>query len=413
MKVLHVNATQLGGAALCAIRINNALKNEGIETQMLFAEGDSMPNNVEGAIANTDKHPFQFFFSSRLRVLLKSYSPFVMNYEKMLRLVYTHNTENLCLHIPFSQFKNIANHPLIEWADIIHLHWVSGFIDYPSFFIKVKKPIVWTLHDKYPAVGLHHYSSEFHPIPKELKKLDDYCRKIKRESLAHAKNLNVVAISKMMVDICQKSDVLKNFPITLIYNGIDANVFQRYDKQKARKELGLLPQAKIFLFSAYNIHDPNKGLSSAIEALEQVDEPNKMLVCIGMSNEPIMNASFPIILSGYLTSYTRISKYYTSADFFLMCSYEETFAQAPMEAMACGTPVVSFPCSGIHDLINSDNGVICTDFSVRALVNGIKSALNNHYIPEIIRKDVVCRFSYEKIAKQYVDLYNNILNDKR
>ena len=54
-----------------------------------------------------------------------------------------------------------------------------------------------------------------------------------------------------------------------------------------------------------------------IEALDKMDVPNRMLVCIGMSFEPIQEASFPIILTGLLTSYTRLSKYYSAADYFI------------------------------------------------------------------------------------------------
>lgn len=414
MKVLHINTEPEWGAALCARRIHKALVEEGIQSQMLFAKGKNMPKGIEGDIAKKDKS-----FWIKIPVLrsiiwrLILYLPFLMNAEKLQEQVDEANSKHLYLHIPLSQYKNIAEHPLVKWADVIHLHWVSGFIDYPTFFKKVRKPIVWTLHDKHPAVGLQHYSSVFFPIPDKLKSLDDYCKKIKRESLVKAENLNIVAISKMMEKICQNSDVLTGFPVTLIHNGIDGRSFKPYSKLDCRKELGLLPNATIFLFSGYNIHDPNKGFCRLIEALEKIELPNKMLVCIGMSYESMQEASFPIILTGLLTSYTRLSKYYSAADYFILNSYEETFAQTPVEAMACGTPVITTPCSGSYDLINQDNGVVCNDFTVEALVEGIKLAMSRTYYPERIREDVINRFSYDKIAKQYLDLYLKVLEKKQ
>ena len=410
MKVLHINTGQQGGAAWCAIRIGKALAHEGVESRMLFAEGNTLPNGVEGAIAKED-------YSSWRRVPIVAglilrflrHAPFLMNAEKLQDQVNAVNNDNLYLHIPLSNYKNIAYHPLVEWADIIHLHWVAGLIDYPSFFKKIKKPIVWTLHDKYPAVGLQHYSSEFYPVPEELKPLDEYCKKIKRDSLVNARSLNIVAISEMMVNICKSSEVLNGFPITLIHNGIDPSNFKRYDRLQSRKELGLISNATIFLFSGYNIHDPNKGLFRVVEALERCDIPNKMLVCIGMSNLPMPETSFPIILTGLLTSQVRISKYYSAADVYLQGSLEETFSQTPLEAMACGTPVVTLPFSGAHDLINQDNGIVCDDFTIEALAKGIQMATKRCYCGTTIREDVINRFSYDKVARQYIELYKTVL----
>ncbi len=413
MRVLHINTLQEGGAALCAIRINNALKNEGLETQMLFGEGDHMPQNVDGAIAMPDKHFWSRSpFLSRLVLWMIGNSPFGMNAEKLQRIFGKASKKYVYFHIPLSNYKNISDHPLVDWADIIHLHWVSGFVDYPTFFRKVNKPIVWTLHDKYPAVGLLHYSSEFFPVPEELKSLDNYCRKIKKESLAEAKNLNLVAISEMMVDICKNSDVLTGFPVTLIHNGIDSSSFKLYNKQLARQELGIAFDSKVFLFSSYNIHDLNKGLDRIIEALEQCNISNTILICIGSINMPMPDTPFPVILTGLINSQDIMSRYYSAADFFLQASYEETFSQTPLESMSCGTPVITFPVSGSKDLINEINGVVCDDFTVDALVNGIKLAMSRNYCREKIRENVINRFSYAKIAKQYIELYKSVLNKR-
>jgi len=410
MKVLHINTYQQWGAALCARRINKALVQAGENSRMLFAVGQNSSGDKGWNIARKDD-----CWWLRIPVLRSliwrfiHYMPFMMDAEKLQSQVDSANSNHLYLHIPLSQYKNLAHHPLIKWADVIHLHWVSGFVDYPTFFKEVRKPIVWTLHDKYPAVGLQHYNSDFYPIPENLKALDEYCRQVKRKSLLKADNLHLVAISQMMLKVCRDSDVLCGFPVTLIHNGIDVSRFKLYDKQKGRIEIGLLPDAKIFLFSAYEIHDPNKGLNRVVNALEKIDIPNKMLVCIGMSTKPTPDATFPIILTGLLNNQDKISKYYSSADYFIQGSLEETFSQTPLESMACGTPVVSFPCSGANDLINENNGVVCEDFTVDALVNGIKTAMSREYHPKTIREDVIHRFSYDKIAQQYIELYKKVL----
>lgn len=82
-----------------------------------------------------------------------------------------------------------------------------------------------------------------------------------------------------------------------------------------------------------------------------------------------------------------------------MPSYKEHFAQAPLEAMACGTPVIAFPCSGTEELITPQNGIRCTDFTLEALEEGIRKALQTEYNSDEIRQDMLNRYAPEKIAK--------------
>lgn len=403
----------MGGAAWCAIRINKALANIGVESRMLFAIGKSMPEGVEGAIAERDK---EFWYSypllSKVKHLLNR-MPWYWDMEKadiLLQKELAKVKDRPYTNHPYSSYKNISHHPLVEWAEIIHLHWVPDFVDYPSFFSEVKKPIVWTLHDKYPAVGILHYSSEFFPVPDELKGLDKIFRIVKRKGVKDAQNLHLVAISELMTEICKNSDVLNGFPVTLIHNGVDTSTFTPLDKTLSRKELGLSQNAKIYLFSAYSISDRNKGLDRLIDALEKIEISNKLLVCIGEDfGNDAPKASFPIILTGLQKEQEKIAKYYSASDFFMQCSYEETFAQTPLEAMSCGTPVISTPCSGAKDLIRPFNGVICSGYDSNAIAEGIQKAINTQYNSNTIRQYIIENYEYSIIAQQYKELYESIL----
>lgn len=414
MRVLHINSYQQGGAALCAIRICKALSNESIESRMLFAVGDSMPEGIDGAIAKPDEIYWNKNLLLRaIKKVLKFFGIWLVDVEKSYYLLRKANTSNLFVHQPLSNYKNIAKHPLVEWADIIHLHWVTNFIDYPTFFREVKKPIVWTLHDKYPAVGIMHYSSRFFPIPNNLKGLDTYCRKIKREGISNAISLHFVAISELMVDVCCHSDVIGGFPVTLIHNGVDTTIFHPLNKEKAKKMSGIPSGAIVFMFSSFNLDDPNKGLDRAIAVLEKVDAPNKTLICIGNKHESIkIKCNFPIIYTGIIKDPSQLAIYYSAADYFLQCSYEETFAQTPLEAMACGTPVITTPCSGAKDIIRPYNGIICKDYDEDAIAEGIKEALDKQYKSSEICQFVIDNFNYCKIANQYIELYKIIQKGK-
>ncbi len=416
MNVLHINTLQTAGAALCAMRINDALQDEGIDSRMLFAQGTDMPKGIKGAIAEEDK---DFWHTNRWLLRLKyllARTPLWRKMDKekvemILRRKNIHLNPKLYLHGPYTSYKNIAHHPLVEWADVIHLHWVAYFIDYPTFFKEVKKPIVWTLHDIFPAVGALHFESEFYPVPDSLKEIDAFCRKVKRDSVLQAKSLNVVAISEQMAGVCRKSDVLKGFPVTKIHNGVDTDIFKHHDKKTSRQRLGLPEKAKIFLFSANSLDDENKGLDRLLEALQQVNIQDMMLVCIGMNNDehPIPCVTFPVKAVGYVCRQGELAEYYSAADYFCQCSYIESFGQTVIEAMACGTPVVSTPCGVASEVIKPFNGVLCDDFTPTALAHGISKALTQMYDSEIIRRYVLENFRYELIASQYIELYKTII----
>lgn len=420
MRVLHLNTFQEGGAALCAIRIDKALVRQGVESRMLFAQGTSLPEGVNGAIAEKDRivklrsNPL----FAKLRHLFMRI-PWYMNVEKKQVRLDKANTQHLFLHIPFSNYTNIVHHPLVEWADVIHLHWVSDFVDYSTFFKNIKKPIVWTIHDKYPIVGVQHYCSKFSPIPDSLKNIDKKCEEIKRKGILQSKKIYIDAISQLMRDLCSKSAVLNGIPSTLIHNGVDTNVFTPYNVKSFDilsiydKEIVsyLNENTKIFMFSSFGIWNRIKGLERVLDALEQIDCKNKVLVVVGeIGMFHIPKVSFPVIYTGLIRETVELVKIYSIIDFFILASYEEAFAQTPLEAMACGKPVIATPCSGIPDLIRSFNGIICNGFDPISIADGISKALNKSYDSDIIRQYIIENFEYEKIVRQYIELYNDILN---
>lgn len=413
MKILHINTGQTGGASFCARRICEAQKSIGVETRMLVQAGES---HDDVTVAEKDRN---FWYSNpilaKLKHLLNRTGLIVDNdvmwtkKEDALKNV----DEFVYINVPFSDYTNIVNHPLVEWADIIHLHWVACFVDYPTFFKKIKKPIVWTLHDKYPAMGIMHFCSEFYPVPEPLKALDAECRKIKRKALSKNDNIHIVAISSLMKEICLKSDILAKFPCTIIHNGVDTNIFRNYDKTTVRKELGLPFDKKILLFSSYNLFEKNKGLDRLVKALNMLGTINRNihLICIGGVPEDmtIIDLPFSTTFTGRISGQQLLAKYYSCADVFTQVSYEETFSQTVLEAMACGTPVLSTPCSGASDVITDFNGVITGGYEPNDIMQGIELINNTIYYSDIIRNYILENFDYSIIAKQYVNLYKSCL----
>lgn len=405
IKVIHICTSLEGGAGLCAARIMKATSLFGIDNYVLIKKG--APNNhIDVIELKRSENRLLFFLQKVLHHFHLWPKACRINY-KIEKAILNHDIIGYFTS-PISEYR-ISEHNWISEADIIHIHWVGGFMDYYSFFKNIKKPIVWTLHDENPGLGGFHYSLWKKMSTNKGQHIDNEMALIKKDAYSHVKSMHLVAISSMMKEFINQNDLLGRFPCALIHNGIDETRFSHVEKKVARDALGIGTDRLVFMFIADTITDERKGLKDLINALDMLKIPNTTLICIGQY-EYIPKTSFDLLCEGFISNPRLLSLYYSVSDFFIMPSYQEAFAQTPLEAMACGTPVIAYPCSGAHDLIRPLNGIVCSDFSTEALMDAITKAINKQYDHSKIRDYVVDNFSYSKIAKQYVELYKNILN---
>ena len=150
MRILHISTTDNEGAGLCCLRIHDALLKSGVESKVIVWHN-----------TKREKEEYQYGYW-RYRItkipskILRALGLSLTKYNKIRKL----SKENKTIYsLPTSPVK-LHENKWVEWADIIHLHWVCNFLDYPSFFGIVNKPIVWTLHDEYFFYGIAHYSNQ-------------------------------------------------------------------------------------------------------------------------------------------------------------------------------------------------------------------------------------------------------------
>lgn len=380
------------GAGLCAYRICKAQRALGLDSRMVVLRKKHNDSFI------TEYGGMKYFLHSVLH--------------KTKKLFYIHDDLNACralakkhnavYTLPVSPI-DLTSLKVIREADIIHLHWVGGFLDYRTFFDYFKdKPIVCTLHDQNLLYGLANIEQQrLADNPLERKYYN-----MKLEQLKKVKRLGVVFLSNMIYELFGKHEMIDLARKRIIYNLVEHEEYQPRPKSEARKRLGLSEEEKVFAFCACNIHDPLKGLSVLSEALLRIDASYKILA-IGKNRSKMV---WPNVMEvGRISDQEAMSWVLSAADYFCMPSFKENFAQAPIEAMACGLPVIAFPCSGTSELITPINGVRCDDFTVDALEKGIRKALQTEYDAAAIRKDVIARFSPQKIATDYLDFYNELL----
>lgn len=411
MKVVHITKLPDGGASLCAMRICRALQLNGVDSRMLLMQGEPADDvtiaEADWAYRRQDNVVVRII-AKVVRLLTRPRFEWLIRQRKCAA-----KSGSAFFTSPVTGYTNLANHPLVREADIVHLHWISDFVDFPTFFRRVSKPIVWTSHDENPGLGGFHYLSFKNHAPFAYVRLDRRYEDIKRKAIAIGNTPHMVAISSYMRDFFKQSVILKDCPSTLIHNGVDCAAFNVLPKENCRAKLGIPADKKVFLFSSWQIEDKRKGLHLLIPALDSLRNDNILLVCLGNYKSVPQAQYIQVRCEGLVKGSERLSEYYSAADFFVLPSFQEAFAQTPLEAMACGTPVVAFPCSGIPDLITHKNGVAATDFTIEALTDALLEAMNTEYSSKDIRQDVVGRFSYDKIARQYMELYNQLLREKQ
>lgn len=410
MRVVHITFCDTAGAGTAVSRIHNALLKQGVASRMLVAEKKSFDETVVVAYESPDLvyTPPRNRVLRRVMGMMRKRGYFLNTKEQYDRKVSLVPSNHRTFFTSPLSCYDLVRHPLVRKADLIHLHWIANFIDYPSFFPNIDKPIVWTLHDENLAYGGFHYGREkerFYPYYSEIE--EAYSR-IKRSSLEQCENIHVVALSRMMKDFYATQSFLSDRDISIIHNGIDTDTFRVIDKSIGRQIYQIPEDRLVIVFCSWYLNDSRKGLNELVRAIEQSGRKDVMLLCIGNGR---FEGETPIEIryTGSISNDDLLAMTYSCGDIFAFPSFQEAFAQAPLEAISCGLPVVAFPCSGMEELISDRNGIVCDDFSVEALRRGLDRIVVGEYDRQSLHKDITSRFGIEKIASDYGLLYSSLV----
>jgi len=325
----------------------------------------------------------------------------------------------------FSRSNWILKTEEYKKADIIHCHNIhSGFFNLKTLEIMSKeKPVVWTLQDLWPITSgcTDSYRCRIEKPRKfcgilwdNRKHLLEQKKKIYRNS-----NFTTVTSSQWMTEKI-KGSVLGHLDNRLIFNGIDTSIFKPRNKLESRNELSLPLDKKIILFIAVGgIGDRLKGANYVEEiAKHYLEDTSKLFVAIGGNKKTYSDQAESgqnIIKTGYIGDEKMLAKYYSAADMFLYPSRADNSPLVVTEAMACGTPVVSFETDGIPEMI-SDCGLLAKKEDLDDLLRKTEDMLSipqDRYLKmrslgiEKVKRD----YSLEKMATKYLSLYSELISN--
>jgi len=406
MNILHINTTDSGGAAKAMIRLHEGLLQKNISSKVLTLYHQSASYQKKVFPFHNGHH--SFIDKARYSLLYR------MDHFKKKQALKNKLTNYEVFSFPFSIY-DLHKHPLVKEADLIHLHWVGGFLDYETFFKQIDKPIVWTLHDLNPFSGGFHYANDSANHQDEFADLEEEYLKIKKNALKACKNLNIVCLSQWIKATSEKSDIFKSFPHHLIANGLDLEVFKPRPKTALRQKYNLPLDKNILLFVADNIHNKRKGFQHLQEALKHLDRKDFVCVLVGNDEKPLEEEYF--LPLHFISEETELAEVYAAADICIVPSLEDNLPNTVLEAMASGLPVVGFEVGGIPDMIQpSKNGSLVPLADSISLAQKIEEILDNPTLQqnfgEQAREIASQNYSIQRQATQYLSLYEDILNAK-
>lgn len=415
MKVLHLSTYDIrGGAARSAYRLHQGMLASGIESQMLVRSKlaqDSLVHafsNVDSILRRIRRRLVLLLLKQRLKKQIK--------YESLSFDLFTVDLTECGIKC----FSDI---------DIINLHWVAGFVNPAVFFqMNPSVPVVWRFSDLNPITGGCHYDSG---CGKYLERCR-YCpqlgcssandisseiwdRKRKAFDRIPEGNLHLVAQSKWMAEQMRRSPLVGRFPVTLIANGIDTEIYRPIARPGLRTFLGIPEDDDVILFVATSTKTRRKGFSTLLKALSHVDKKIWLLSVGG--DEPAGLKNHRHIWLGKQDNNYILSAVYNSADIFVLPSLQDNLPNTAIEAIACGTPVVGFDSGGVSDIVEDGvTGKLVATGDIKGLADSISALLRDrgelNAMRKACRKRAVGKFHLATQVGLFKDLYTQILNER-
>lgn len=356
MKVVQINHFSYKAAGSIMMNLHNEMLKRGIDSYVVWGRGREVQNEHE------------YYMDDKLGVNLHA--------------LYTRLTDRTGFASIKATEKLINKLEEIQ-PDIIHLHCVHGYyINLKLLFNYIRKnkiKVVWTQHDCWSFTG---HCAYFDAIGCEKWKTGCYsCKQLKtypaayvdsskknwidKKNLFSGLDIQIVTPCKWLSGLV-KDSFLGEYPVEVIYNGIDDTVFSRTNRQFRIKN-GI--ENKFMILGVASEWTERKGLKDIISLHEKLNPDNYQIVVVGLTEDQLKQVPEGIIALQRTSNVQELVDIYSSADLFFNPTYEDNFPTTNIESIACGTPVLTYRTGGSPEAVGCLNGAVVSPGDLESVIN--------------------------------------------
>ena len=392
MKIVQINTTcGTGSTGKICVAIGRLLTARGVENYILYSQGASAdPSGIRYASGGYKK-----IQALKSRIFANG----GFNSRRATRRL-------------IRELERIA-------PDAVHLHNIHGHDCHLSMlfrYLKRKKiKLYWTFHDcwaftancpHFSFVGCEQWKTECRRCP-QIRQTSWFFDRSKtlyarKKKLFGGLDLTVITPSQWLADLVKES-FLKDYPVQVIYNGIDLQVFRPTESDF--RERYRVPESKFILLGVAFDWGQRKGLDVFVELANRLDREKFQLVLVG--TDSAIDKQFPnhVICIHRTNDQQELAKLYTAADLFVNPTREEVLGMVNIEANACGTPVLTFRTGGSPECIDEFSGSVVECDDIDAMEREIiRICENRAYSTEACLRNTA-RFDKDERFGEYLKLY--------
>lgn len=331
---------------------------------------------------------------------------------------------------------------------VVHLHNIHDhYLNYQILFEYLNQTdikVVWTFHDCWALTG-----HCFHFVTKDCMRWKTGCHDcplhhlypntvldrsvknyaLKKELFSANKNLAIVACSDWLGDFVKES-FLKDKQIEVIHNGVDLQMFRPYGVLDGFKEFQEVSGGRFKIIAVSSVWYPNKGELDIYKLRTMLPEDEYEITMVGLSAEQAKNLPKGIRGIQRTQNVQELAQLYAEADVLINPTYEDNFPTVNIEALACGTPVITYRTGGSPEAVRDEvsdgfkefqevsrgsggtelynTGMVIEQGNVVALANAVMQMKDTPLSSADCRKRAEELFDKDKCFEKYVELYENL-----
>lgn len=313
--------------------------------------------------------------------------------------------------------------------DIIHIHNVHGyFLNYKILFNYLAHcdiPVIWTVHDcwlytghcyHYMYVGCNKWQTECGSCPQKHKFPKSWLFDRSHQNFLDKKSaftsipkdrLTIIPVSEWIKGEMEKS-FLKGYNMKVIHNGINLDVFNIYDTEEVKSKYQL--NGKHILLGVASIWSHEKGLDDFIALAEMLNEDER-IVLVGIDAKTQKRLPANIIGIRRTENIHQLAELYAAADVFVNFTWQDNYPTVNLEAIACGTPVVTYRTGGSIEAITEHTGLIADQGDVKGALVAVRKIekAGKAFYQQPCRNYALEHFKKEDIYADYLRLYDLLI----